>query len=90
MFHGRNQGLWGPDAREFRPERWFEVSEQVQSPVGVYGNLYGYPWNYDRVGRVLTFHPALRSPEVSGAASGGDSRASTTFRVTHFHRYRVH
>jgi len=34
-----NQGLWGLDAYEFRPERWFEMNEQAESPVGVYGNL---------------------------------------------------
>ena len=38
---GRNQDLWGPDACEFRPERWLGMNEQVESPVGVYGNLYG-------------------------------------------------
>ena len=38
----RNQDLWGPDAQVFRPERWFEMNEQVESPVGVYGNLYGH------------------------------------------------
>ena len=43
--HGRNQDLWGPDADVFRPERWFEMNEQVESPVGVYGNLYGYAWS---------------------------------------------
>jgi len=41
-FHDRNQDLWGPDAQVFRPERWFEMDEQVESPVGVYGNLYGH------------------------------------------------
>lgn len=40
LFRGRNQDVWGPDAHEFRPGRWFEMSEQVESPVGVYGNLY--------------------------------------------------
>lgn len=39
LFHGRNQDVWGPDAHEFRPERWFEMKERVESPVGVYGNL---------------------------------------------------
>jgi len=41
-FHYRNQDLWGPDANCFRPERWLEMDEQVESPVGVYGNLYGH------------------------------------------------
>jgi len=40
LFHGRNQDVWGPDAHEFRPGRWFEMKGQVESPVGVYGNLY--------------------------------------------------
>ena len=40
VFYCRNQDLWGPDAHQFRPERWFEMKEQVESPVGVYGNLY--------------------------------------------------
>lgn len=44
-FHDRNQDLWGPDAYAFRPERWFETSEQVESPVGVYGNLYDHAWS---------------------------------------------
>ena len=44
-FCGRNQDLWGSDAHEFRPERWFEMKEQVESPVGVYGNLYVHAWN---------------------------------------------
>ena len=40
-FHDSNQDLWGPDAHCFRPERWLGMDEQVDSPVGVYGNLYG-------------------------------------------------
>ena len=40
LFRGRNQDLWGPDASEFRPERWFKMNGQADSPVGVYGNLY--------------------------------------------------
>jgi len=41
LFCGGNQDLWGSDACEFRPERWFGMNEQVESPVGVYGYLYG-------------------------------------------------
>jgi hypothetical protein len=43
FFCGRNQDLWGSDAYEFRPERWFDVKEQVESPIGVYGNLCDHP-----------------------------------------------
>ena len=42
LFHDRNPDLWGSDAREFRPERWFQMNEQVESPVGMYGNLYSH------------------------------------------------
>jgi len=57
LLHDRNQELWGPDAGEFRPERWLGMNEQVESPVGVYGNLYGDAW----------FSAGLRSIDFSFA-----------------------
>ena len=37
----RNKDIWGRDADEFRPERWFEMSEKRETSFGVYGNLCG-------------------------------------------------
>ena len=44
----RNEGVWGPDALQFRPERWLEMNGEMESPVGVYGNLYGHTWSSNR------------------------------------------
>jgi len=56
--------VWGPDAYEFRPERWFEMNEEVHSPVGVYGNMYGHARTSDAAVEILTSHP--RSSTFSG------------------------
>jgi len=34
-----NQTVWGADADQWRPERWFEATGEPESPVGAYGNL---------------------------------------------------
>ncbi|KAF9780802.1 cytochrome P450 [Thelephora terrestris] len=34
-----NKDVWGPDAYEFRPERWLDMNGKPESPVGLYGNL---------------------------------------------------
>ena len=73
----RNKEVWGPDAYEFRPERWLNVNEKPESPVGVYGNLcvlqfYAGHMYYE----LRLFDLALPSPEAPGVALGGGSRKS--------------
>ncbi|KXN81835.1 Cytochrome P450 4B1 [Leucoagaricus sp. SymC.cos] len=35
----RSEELWGPDAREFKPERWATVPECASAVPGVWGNI---------------------------------------------------
>ena len=78
FFPCRNKDIWGPDAYEFRPERWFNMNEKPELPIGVYGNLcvtrfyYGHSRAWGRKLRSLLV--AFPSPVVPGIASDGDSR----------------
>ena len=44
----RNKDVWGQDAYEFRPERWLEIDQKPDSPLGIYGNLFVTYFNLHR------------------------------------------
>ena len=75
-FH-RNKDLWGSDAHEFRPERWFDANEKPESPFGVYSNLCVMCFCIRRLyDELRSFDIVLPSPEVPGVALDGGLRKS--------------
>jgi hypothetical protein len=80
----RNKDLWGPDAYEFRPERWLDVNQKPESPFGVYSNVCVLTFHIHCPYRVLRCSDiAPLSPEVPRVVSDGVLRKSLDFTRVH-------
>jgi len=40
--YNMSKDVWGPDADEFKPERWLVHKERASPALGVYGNLFTF------------------------------------------------
>jgi cytochrome P450 len=38
----QSEAIWGPDAEQYKPERYFEMNENAKQVPGIWGNLLSF------------------------------------------------
>ncbi|KAJ7731425.1 cytochrome P450 [Mycena maculata] len=89
--------LWGPDAGEFRPERWEKIPEALHQIPGVWGNMLTFlagPHNcigfrFSLAEQKVLLFVLIRAFEFDGAVPSDDiGRRSTPLQVPFVHSAR--